>query len=305
MSGQRNAVARGAGTILALIALGWTAWLLAREWGNVPIRALSPSVLPATLAFALLIGSMLGSFVSFRWALIAASTERVSLLRIMRLHFVAQLFKHLPGRFFGVVYQIASAADIATPGQWLAANAAYMLLTLWAAMLVPVSVLGVTGGIPAIAAAGAVLVLVAVPLMLRGRSLGDASTMLPPMRRIVRLVDSSLCLLARKELANATLWMLFSWGLYLVAWVVFAEAIDGLGASAGARLCALYTLAWAAGFLSILTPSGFGVRELVFAVLASDFSPEVVAYVAVLGRVALVAADLLLGLAFLPRSRHA
>jgi uncharacterized membrane protein YbhN (UPF0104 family) len=65
-------------------------------------------------------------------------------------------------------------------------------------------------------------------------------------------------------------------------------------------MCAYYMVAWFVGYVSLLTPSGLGVRELVFAWLAKDFPPDAVALMAVVGRVSLLAVDLALGLAFAP-----
>jgi uncharacterized membrane protein YbhN (UPF0104 family) len=66
------------------------------------------------------------------------------------------------------------------------------------------------------------------------------------------------------------------------------------------QLCAFYMVAWFVGYVSLLTPSGLGVRELVFAWLAKDFAGDAVALMAVVGRINLLFVDLFMGLAFAP-----
>jgi uncharacterized membrane protein YbhN (UPF0104 family) len=73
-------------------------------------------------------------------------------------------------------------------------------------------------------------------------------------------------------------------------------SLPGVGPLDGLVLCALYSLAWALGFLVIVTPSGLGVRELAFAAMARDFPPEIIAYTVVVARLGLLGADMLLGL---------
>ena len=65
-------------------------------------------------------------------------------------------------------------------------------------------------------------------------------------------------------------------------------------------LCALYVIAWMAGYFSLVTPSGLGVRELVFVFLAHRFPPDAVAGLAIFGRAMLLVADILLGAIFGP-----
>ncbi len=57
-------------------------------------------------------------------------------------------------------------------------------------------------------------------------------------------------------------------------------------------------LAWFVGYVSLLTPSGLGIRELVFVWLANEFPPDAVALMAVIGRISLLAIDLVMGLIF-------
>ena len=55
--------------------------------------------------------------------------------------------------------------------------------------------------------------------------------------------------------------LIFGWMMLAVAWPALAD-LDLV------RFCAVYTLAWFIGFISILAPGGIGIRELAFASMA-------------------------------------
>ena len=79
---------------------------------------------------------------------------------------------------------------------------------------------------------------------------------------------------------------------YGIAWPSLT-ALDGI------RLCGIYTLAWFFGYISFVSPSGLGVREAAFFLLAKDFPPDAIAGMALLGRVTLLLVDIILGLIYL------
>lgn len=89
------------------------------------------------------------------------------------------------------------------------------------------------------------------------------------------------------------------WVIYFVAWAGYGAAWPELRPTDGIWLCALYTIAWLAGYLSFLSPSGLGVRELVFITLAHNFPDDAVAGMAILGRTTLLLVDIILGIAFI------
>ncbi len=97
--------------------------------------------------------------------------------------------------------------------------------------------------------------------------------------------------------------LLLSLGVYLLLWLLFGTAfflfIKSLCAISVSQLLVvtgIYAVAWSIGFLSIITPSGLGVREGVLSVLLTTVLPPATAtLVALLARLWTVAAELLLG----------
>lgn len=97
--------------------------------------------------------------------------------------------------------------------------------------------------------------------------------------------------------------LLLSVGVYLLLWVLLGTAfflfIKSLCAISVSRLLVvtgIYAVAWSIGFLSVITPSGLGVREGVLSVLLTTVLPPATAtLVALLARLWTLAAELLLG----------
>ena len=94
--------------------------------------------------------------------------------------------------------------------------------------------------------------------------------------------------------------LLTSWGIYFVAWTFFDQAWPTLSGLDLIELCALYTLAWLFGFLSMITPAGLGVREGAFALLAPELPADALVLLMIVARLWLFAVELVLLLAFLP-----
>lgn len=219
--------------------------------------------------------------------------------RTYTLQYVAQLIRHLPGRFWGIAYQLAHTRGVIPTSTLLlvhsvlAASALYF--TAWCALTILAY-----GESPGLALAtgigGGVLLLLSVPLARIAARLGDRLPSLPGRfgRAQRQLLDAADQLRTDAALRFHVV-VLLGWLLYLGAWALFGHAYPGLDAEQGLRLVAFYSLAWLAGFLAIFTPAGLGVREVVFLGLAGEFPPDVLATTAILGRVWLLINDLLLG----------
>lgn len=300
---------RWAGVALIIVTLAWTIRLLAMGWGEADFGDLSPSWLFSIAAFVLVAASIALAFPAFWWLVRLSGAPAPPFRELMRLHFVSQLMRHLPGRFVGVAYQVTVARHVASASQWVAVNATYIAMALWFAAVLPVLLLLLVGRLPLGVGFLALLGLVVGPLVvlrwmqvsgIRARPTG----LLGKLAGVLVAVADSI---RSKGFGKAMAWYAASWIVYGLAWSVFGTSLPGVGAMDGLVLCALYSLAWALGFVVIVTPSGLGVRELAFAALAHDFPPEVIAYTAMVVRLGLLCADLLLGLLslWIGRWRHA
>ena len=97
--------------------------------------------------------------------------------------------------------------------------------------------------------------------------------------------------------------LLLSLGVYLLLWVLlgtafflFIHSLCPISFSQLLVVTGIYAVAWSIGFLSVITPSGLGVREGVLSLLLTTVLPPATAtLVALLARLWTLAAELLLG----------
>ncbi|MBX3725704.1 MAG: hypothetical protein KF823_07270 [Xanthomonadales bacterium] len=284
-------------------ALAWVGVLLWRTW-PVFREGLGQVDRPMMLAgFALVAVASLLVFEAFRPLARVSGITGLSPLQLGHLHFTSQLLRHLPGRIWGIGYQIAGGRPGGSVGAWLVVNVLHMGLAIYFALLTSALVLLVPGDVPLAVLAGAAgLALYAV-----GWRLARATWLtrkVAPMRgrtgAALRVVVGSAARARTQDAGHAALAFVASWIAMYGAWLCFAAAYPALQPAEGARLLALYMIAWFVGYATVVSPSGLGVRELVFAALAHDAGADVVAYLAIAGRVSLLSGDLVLGLLFAP-----
>jgi hypothetical protein len=287
---------------LALASLIWTGYLL---WKSFP--ALSHSLPHLKLGWIVvgLMGCPLSSYLAFEgfralFAEIRPHTyKRTSLAH---LYFTGQLMKHLPGRIWGIAYQSGTGKS-ASLAEWISINATYMVLTTAFAILVAATVVGTMFQLKI----GILLFGAGLTLYLCLWNARPMTAILKLARHLpgnatARICDALQPFAMAKSRLKRDIWCWFtaSWLVYLLAWSAYGIAWPGLTAADGVWLCGIYTAAWFFGYVSLVTPSGIGVRELMFMLMASHFPADAVAGLAVLGRVSLLVADIVLGLAFAP-----
>jgi len=287
--------------MLTLLAVAWVVRLLMQAMPD--IAAHYREIDPQLLLLALLLAGVASwfTFLAFARLLPAFRVEGYRLRELAHLYFTAQLFKHLPGRVWGIGYQWMAGGRTASLGSWVQANLLHTLLAtyfaLWSsAITIAFFVRPPVGGLVIVAG-----ILGCVPLWSAPSLLTALPWIGPKVRR--RFGDDSLrasTLVAPADKLRILLLFAASWLVCYASWYVIGMAYAPLGGAGGMRMCAYYMIAWFVGYVSLLTPSGLGVRELVFAWFAQDFPSDAIVLMAIVGRVSLLFVDLLLGLLFAP-----
>ncbi|QBB69583.1 hypothetical protein ELE36_03860 [Pseudolysobacter antarcticus] len=289
--------------IVTIASLVWVAWLLVKVWPDIVEHGTQILLVPLLIGFALSLVASYLTFEAFATLVRILGISRMPRRELAHLHFTAQLLKHLPGRVWGVGYQWAAGSAAGSLGDWLWVNLAHMLLATFFALWSSSLALGFSHGLKwgALTAVIGMMGYVVGWLIVSSHRLSSWLTLLPG--RFGKL-SSGISATLEKAPASARVkvFLLFSvsWLFYYASWFMNGMAYPPLGPNAAMQLCAYYMLAWFVGYLSLLTPSGLGVRELVFAWLAKDFPGDAVAIMALVGRVGSLAVDLVLGLAFAP-----
>jgi uncharacterized membrane protein YbhN (UPF0104 family) len=291
--------ARLAVLLVFLIAL---AVALRQRWADVrPL--LGQLSLPATgLATACILAGVFCSFLTWR-AILADFGATLPLAAGMRIFFLGQLGKYLPGSIWPVAAQMELGRDYRVPRRASGAAVVVTMLVILGTGL-PLALLALTLSGPA-AFGRYWWLLVAVP---------TALVLLHP-RVLNRLIGLVLRLARRKPMPTsltsggmlrAAGWAVAMWWLYGAQ--VWALAHD-LGVTAADLLLhatGAFAAAWCIGFLLVIAPAGLGVREPALVLLLTPVMPSTQALVvSLLSRLLFTVGDLgWCGAAVLVRSRR-
>jgi len=274
-----------AGVLLAAVMV-----VLSGQWSQArPLlgRLSVPSVLAA---WALVAAGIYATFGCWRAAL-AALGVRLPHRGAMRVFYLGQLGKYVPGTIWPVVTQMRLGRDYRVPPRVAgAAFGVFMLVLVGTGLLVGVPVLPLLGDDAAEGSRWLVLVLpvvvvaVAPPVLNRAMAVALRVARRPPLPA---------------PLSSVGILRIAGWAL--VAWLCYGGQVyllaRQLGAGGGALVWVQCTGAFAAAFVSgqllVVAPAGAGVREAALVVLlgAAVTAPRA-AVIAVVSRLLFIVGDL-------------
>jgi glycosyltransferase 2 family protein len=237
--------------------------VLARRWGEVRPLLRSLSVGGVGLAGVAVVAGIYASFLCWR----AVLTDLGSPLPLgggMRVFFLGQLGKYLPGSLWPLLAQMELGRDYKVPRRSSgAAVAIFLLLILGTGLLVAAIALPLLGGD---ALRRYWLVLLVLPVA--------AVLLYPPV--LNRALATALRLAHREPMPNplslpgvlrAVTWGLVSWLLYGIHVWVLARMLGVGGVGILPRSIGAFAAAWCVGFLVVIAPAGGGAREAALIVL--------------------------------------
>src|SRR5690348_108393 len=223
-------------------------------------------------------------------ALLADLGSRLRLPAAIRVMFVGQLGKYVPGAVWAVAAQVELARDYAVPRR---RSATASLVSMAVTLVVGLVAVGVTGPwVSAHAVRQYWWVLAVTPLVV--------VCLYPPvikfgLDRVLRVLRRAPLegSVGRGGMARALAWTTLGWLCYGAhAWFLISVFAGKSGHTFALSLGA-YALAWAVGFLIIFFPGGIGPREVaLIAVLAPVMSSASALVVALASRVVMTIGDL-------------
>jgi hypothetical protein len=274
-----------AGIFLAAVAV-----VLAGQWRQARplLGLLTLPVLAA--AFAMVLGGIFATFLAWR-AVLADLGAVPPLTGAMRIFYLGQLGKYLPGSLWPVLAQMRLGRDYRVPPRASgAAFVVFMLLLVGTGLLVGIPVLPLLGrdavdGYRWLALVLPVAVVaMAPPVLNRVMALALRAARRPPL-------PAPLSVPGVLRVAG---WLVASWVCYGIQVYLLARQ---LGAGGGALLLVQCTGAFAASFagglLLVVAPAGAGVREAALLLLLSlTVTAPRAAVIAVVSRLLFVVGDL-------------
>jgi hypothetical protein len=213
----------------------------------------------------------------------------------LQLVLVTNLLRYLPGRVFGIAYQVSKPLPGLSGAGMLRVNVEQLATSIVGSSIAASGVLYLERGE---AARGVGLIALALPAMVLALQVRVPSGLLRGLEaRGPRSLRKFLQFPAAGRLNAPALWSvatltLLGWLPYLLAWHWLARAFPLLEGQPLLALAASYVLAWVAGIVAFVTPGGVGVREAVFVLLSPPgVAREAVALLAVFMRVWFLVAD--------------
>lgn len=282
---------------LMMAGLAWVGYLLITTVED-PTRFIPDSMMWLVAATGLVALSMAANIWLFTLFLHAEPKRCYPFRLVAKLSVVGQLLRYLPGRFWGIAYQISAAHEYIPAMRLARANVDLMVFSLFGSAIVALVLLGGQWGWPW----GALVSLSALGLiLLSGLFLGGANWLLRVFA--CYLPDKARRVLNELAVGQPTISQLVliitifigGWILYLTAWNLLSLVFHNFSDVNFTVLCAFYTLASVIGIVSTLTPAGLGVREAAFVMLATgSTTQEVVAFFAIFGRIWLMLIEVIM-----------
>lgn len=279
---------RLATTAVSLVVLLLGAWLISTRWEELVAATdrIGPTRVTATVTLSV-IGIIATGECWRRWleALAPGQPARTAL----RLFFLTQAGKYVPGAIWPMVAQLSLARRFGIPRS--------AILGATALFLTSHVVTGAALGSLALGIGSATWLWLLIPTVLLG------AIALSP--RIIQLIASILVKLTSgpAHLPRVQVSVSLTTGSLMVgAWLAFGLATQillspfGVGLGDFLTVVGAFSLSWVAGFLAILAPAGVGAREGAFvALLAPVVGTTPALAAALLSRIAFIIGDVGLG----------
>ena len=289
-------------TGLLAVVVGLAVWGLASQWTQVQDALDKLDGWDVAWACLCVLGGLGAMMMAWR-ALLADLGSALPLPAAVRVLFLGQLGKYVPGAVWALAAQVELARDYDIPRRRSATASLLGMATTLVAGLV------VAGVMLPLASKSAVhkywWVLAITPL---------AVVCLHP--RIVKFLLNLVLRLVRQEpldetislhgMGRALAWTFFGWGCYGVhAWLLVSQFAHGSTAHIVALSFGAYALAWSVGFLIIFFPGGIGPREAALIAVLSPVMPAASALVVALAsRIVMTIGDLAWAAAALAMGRR-
>lgn len=262
---------------LFLIAMLSIFWSLDGQWPAILALVERLEIVDVLVAILIGIAMIVVSGLSLAVLAHPGSTSLPRLLAIARIYLVAQVLKYLPGRVWGLLYQVGKVRESTGGRMAVAASASQMLISAFGSLVVYGLATGADHVLGAIAIA-----LLSVWIWRGGvaRYMGIAGPEWAQVMQVARV----LALVALE-------WLVFVG----VAWMICRsmQLTDAFSFS----LIALYAASWIVGSLAVVAPGGLVVREGGFVLLCqlNGIPTDFAAAFALVARLVFTTAEVLAG----------
>jgi uncharacterized membrane protein YbhN (UPF0104 family) len=290
VQGKKAVLSRVAGVAIVLVIFGFLFRSLYLEWEQVVAYGWDLNWAALALAFTLMLSA--SALYAYLWKVILDRLGTpLSYRKSYRIFFISQLGRYIPGKVWsilGLVYlsqkegvsKIISGASVTLQ----------LLLQIVSGVIVFALALPFWKGLESSVGLLALIVCVPVGLVMLHPALVTRGVNLA--LRLTDQAETELSWSYGYLLGQLALWVGF-WLWNGVAYHFLIRSLDSSPLPNVVVLAGVFSIAWVAGFLSLVTPSGLGIMEGALTFLLSFYFPvHVATIIALWTRVARTASDL-------------
>lgn len=289
--------------LLIILSLSWILFILYQN-GLTCLRqfTIKSGLFLGVLLFLGMFSTLHNAFI-FKSIINIYIDQKIHFISAAELLFTGQMMRHMPGRFWGIFYQINQTQDYILPNVMVRINIDITFISFAVGTSIPLTIIIFYLYSHFLSIAFMFITLSIIALLLRydyiGLILFKLKTYLP-----IRISKASPIKLKRNGYSWTKIFIIIilflsSWFFYLLAWYFLEKTLSGFSTPNILLLCSTYSIAWAIGFLSMVTPSGLGIREAAFLFLSSSLaSSPLLAFLAIVIRIWQLVNDVVLFIIF-------
>ncbi len=281
--------------------MGFIVWYVTAKWDFRVLQDLSFDGYLLLLSCGLLTLSFIGlALIAYK---LLKSSDKISSLEYLPIHFLSMLGRYIPGKIWLILGRVELLKKKGINRSWTTFVSFFemALLLIGAGVVVLIGLVNLQH--PSLQKLGPWTYLIFIPVVL---ILINISNIYPIFQKIIaRWSGKDFGKIpfpyGKFELQKILLYYALIWLLTGLAFTFLVKSVFP-GEYSFFYLTTIFTLSWILGFVSLLSPSGIGVRESILILLLSDLmSPTEASIIAVISRIWFTGIDLLLsGLIILP-----
>ncbi|GHH68427.1 membrane protein [Streptosporangium violaceochromogenes] len=285
-----------------LVALGFGAWAVARQWDDVRAGFARLSWQALVLSPAAVVAALCGGMMTWR-ALLADLGSPLPFRPAAKVFFVGQLGKYIPGSLWPVLAQMEMGRELGVPRS---RSAAAFFLTLPVQLGSGLVISGVTLAAArpgaAVPYAWVFLLLPVLAVVFEPKVINAVLAF--GLRRLGR--EPLERPLTRRGMLTALGWALAGWSAYGLHLAAIIGDFGSFGLATIPFSVGVFALSWCLGIMTFVVPAGAGVREVAMVALLTPVLGQGAAIaVALCSRIVIVAGDLICAGAAGTAARHA
>lgn len=204
---------------------------------------------------------------------------------VLKMHLVGQIAKYIPGKVWGIAYQVSHVAGMSGAAGVVLANLELMIGALFMTSIISVVLVSYLFD-NSISFVLLTLGLVGFVFIYKSNIVNSILSLVSQKYRVTLGRKKIECRPTRS--GDGIIFYLAFCSLYVISNVLMLQAVFGFPVEESILYIAILSAAWIGGFFAFIVPAGMGVREFLFVVISSHVVPqhsvEVLASIAIFSR---------------------